>query len=92
MCYNIVRAGVVSHPSEWKWGGFHEIQTPKTRSRLIDHDMLKRFLNIEDEDELVKIHKDGSTISWRAGRQGRSIITKALQSEARHLSKTYIML
>ncbi|WP_155326107.1 transposase [Desulfosarcina ovata] len=32
---NMVRAGVVSHPSEWKWSGFHEIQSPKTRYRLI---------------------------------------------------------
>ena len=54
---NIVRAGVVDHPSEWKWGGFHEIQNPKTRYRLIDHDMLKRFLNIADQDELVKTHQ-----------------------------------
>ncbi|VTR64544.1 hypothetical protein DESC_190161 [Desulfosarcina cetonica] len=51
---NMVRAGVVSHPSEWKWGGFHEIQSPKNRYRLIDHDMLKGFLNIEDQDEMVK--------------------------------------
>lgn len=54
---NMVRAGVVSHPSEWKWGGFHEIRNPKTRYRLIDHDMLKRFLNIEKQDELVKTHQ-----------------------------------
>ena len=54
---NMVRAGVLFHPSEWKWGGFHEIQNPKTRYRLIDHDMLKRFLNIEGQDELVQIHQ-----------------------------------
>ena len=55
----------MSHPLEWKWGGFHEIQNPrtpkpqnpKTQYNLIDHDILKRLLNIEDEDELVKIHQ-----------------------------------
>jgi putative transposase len=26
---NMVRAGVVNHPSEWKWSGYHEIQHPK---------------------------------------------------------------
>lgn len=54
---NMVRAGVVAHPSEWKWSGYHEIQNPKTRYRLIDHEMLKRFLNIEDRDKLVKTHQ-----------------------------------
>jgi len=54
---NMVRAGVVAHPSEWKWSGFHEIQNPKTRYRLIDHDLLRRFLNVRDQDELVKTHQ-----------------------------------
>jgi len=26
---NMVRAGVVSHPSEWMYGGYNEIQNPK---------------------------------------------------------------
>lgn len=54
---NMVRAGVVVHPSEWKWSGFHEIRNPKTRYRLINHDLLKRFLNVKDQDELVKTHR-----------------------------------
>lgn len=37
---NMVRAGVVNHPSEWKWSGYHEIQHPKDRYRLIDHNAL----------------------------------------------------
>ena len=67
---NMVRAGVVSHPSEWKWGGFHEIQNPKTRYGLIDHEMLKRFLNIESQDEMVKIHQ-GWIDSQLAGKPTR---------------------
>ena len=30
---NMVRAGVVDHPSKWKWSGYHEIQKPKIRYR-----------------------------------------------------------
>jgi putative transposase len=54
---NMVRAGVVDHPSEWKCSGFNEIQNPKTRYRLIDHAMLKRFLNLENQEELAKGHQ-----------------------------------
>jgi putative transposase len=37
---NMVRAGVVSHPSEWKFCGFNEIQKPRQRYSLIDHSKL----------------------------------------------------
>ena len=30
---NMVRAGVVAHPSEWGFCGYHEIQKPKERMR-----------------------------------------------------------
>ena len=33
---NMVRAGVVNHPSEWRWSGYNEIQSPPKRYRLID--------------------------------------------------------
>ncbi|WP_419658269.1 transposase, IS200-like [Desulfosarcina variabilis str. Montpellier] len=55
---NMVRAGVVNHPSEWKWSGYHEIQRPKDRYRLIDHDALQRFLNV-DSNEAVAISHSG---------------------------------
>lgn len=32
---NMVRAGVVKHPSEWKHGGYHEIIDPVQRYRII---------------------------------------------------------
>jgi REP element-mobilizing transposase RayT len=81
---NMVRAGVVSHPSQWKWGGSHEIQNPKTRYRLIDHDMLKRFLNIEDQDELVKIHQGwiDSQLEGRPTRQEHFSKSIAVGSKA----------
>ncbi len=37
---NMVRAGVVSHPAEWKFGGYNEIQVPRRKSILINYDKL----------------------------------------------------
>ncbi|BBO85761.1 hypothetical protein DSCO28_63270 [Desulfosarcina ovata subsp. sediminis] len=81
---NMVRAGVVTHPSEWKWGGFHEIQNPKTRYRLIDHDMLRQFLNTEDQDELVKTHQGwiDSQLEGRPTRQEHFSKSLAVGSKA----------
>lgn len=53
---NMVRAGVVNHPSEWKWSGYHEIQHPKDRYRLIDHNALQRFLNVDSNEALATSH------------------------------------
>ncbi|PCJ57459.1 MAG: transposase [Planctomycetota bacterium] len=37
---NMVRAGVVNHPSDWEFGGYHEIRQPKSRYKIIDHNQL----------------------------------------------------
>ena len=37
---NMVRAGVVSHPSEWAFCGYNEIQKPRKKNVLIDHQKL----------------------------------------------------
>jgi putative transposase len=37
---NMVRAGVVSHPSEWSVCGYNDIQKPPLRYRIIDHDAI----------------------------------------------------
>jgi len=37
---NMVRAGVVNHPSEWKFSGFNEIQRPRRRYSIIDYKSL----------------------------------------------------
>ncbi len=54
---NMVRTGVVDHPSKWKWSSYHEIRKPKTRYRLIDHDKLRRFLNADTNEALAQTHK-----------------------------------
>lgn len=45
---NMVRAGVVSHPSEWQWCGYHELVGERTRYRLLDLELLLDLLGIPD--------------------------------------------
>jgi putative transposase len=48
---NMVRAGVVKHPCEWKESGYQEIMTPLRRYSRIDHVSLFKLLGIENKDE-----------------------------------------
>ena len=54
---NMVRAGVVSHPSEWPFCGYQEIQNPRQRYSLIDDDGLMSLLDIKNRDGLKRIYK-----------------------------------
>ena len=54
---NMVRAGVVNHPSEWKFSGYNEIQYPRMRYAIIDYAGLMMLLGAKTMDELKKIHK-----------------------------------
>jgi putative transposase len=40
LVYNTVRTGVVSHPSEWPFGSFEEIQKPRRKCVLIAYQKL----------------------------------------------------
>ena len=46
---NMVRAGVVRHPSEWEGGAYAELTTPPARGRLIDRDRLLNCLECVTE-------------------------------------------
>jgi REP-associated tyrosine transposase len=41
---NMVRTGIVSHPSEWVWSGYNEIQNKKQRYTIIDYRLLSELL------------------------------------------------
>ncbi len=45
---NMVRAGVVKHPMDWKFCGLHEISKPKNRYGILDHQRLIELLNFDD--------------------------------------------
>jgi putative transposase len=54
---NMVRAGVVAHPSEWAWGGYDEIQNPRQRYALIDQTKLMELIGIHDHDTFSEHHR-----------------------------------
>jgi putative transposase len=57
MDLNMVRAGVVKHPSEWPHCGYGEIQKAPDRYRLIDRRTLMELLGMSNSDELSLSHR-----------------------------------
>jgi len=53
---NMVRAGVVNHPKEWLQSGYHEIQKPPSRYRIIDTDRLCELTSINSLESLQQHH------------------------------------
>jgi len=49
---NMVRAGVVNHPSEWPFCGYNEIQEPKKKKVLINYQELTSLLGFDSYDML----------------------------------------
>ena len=68
---NMVRAGVVSHPSEWTFAGYNEILNPRQRYGLIDHDVLLEALDIGTMEELRESYSGWVDESLRVGEEGR---------------------
>ena len=56
---NMVRAGAVDHPSQWKVSGFHEIQSPPQRYKIIDNQVLCDLTNLRNRQALQAAH-----LSW----------------------------
>ena len=51
---NMVRAGVVQHPSGWEFCGYNSIQNPPERYRIIDRNRTAELLNLNSVDELAE--------------------------------------
>jgi len=49
---NMVRAGVVNHPSDWPYCGYHEILGKPLKFRLIDEPSLMELMKMNSLDEL----------------------------------------
>jgi len=57
LCYielNMVRCGVVEHPRDWAWVGYHEIMGSRRRYRLVDVERLCWRLRADNVEELRK--------------------------------------
>jgi putative transposase len=55
---NMVRAGVVKHPSAWAHSGYNEIQNPPDRYRRIDLEALTELCGFTSMQALQKAHRD----------------------------------
>ncbi len=54
---NMVRNGVVQHPSMWQHGGYLEIQNPPLRYSLINREKLIACCGLEIDEQLRKMHR-----------------------------------
>ncbi len=54
---NMLRAGVVKHPSEWPFCGYNEIQEPKRKTVLINYHKLTTLPGFNSYAEVIKYHK-----------------------------------
>ena len=68
---NMVRAGVVNHPSEWPFGGYNEIQGPKKKNVLIDYDRLRRLLDFKSYEDVRNNHKKWVESCLKNGTNGK---------------------
>ena len=55
---NMVRAGVVSNPSEWDFGGYKEIQKPRRKCVLINYEKLAGLAGFSEYNLFQKTHKE----------------------------------
>jgi putative transposase len=55
---NMVRAGVVSHPSEWACGGYHEIKSPRRKCILIDYKKLAGLSGCDSYATFQSLHRN----------------------------------
>lgn len=55
---NMVRAGVVDHPSEWQFSGYKEIQHPRKKSVLISYQELTNLAGYHDYRDFQKAHRE----------------------------------
>ncbi|MFT7532311.1 MAG: putative transposase [Gammaproteobacteria bacterium] len=68
---NMVRAGVVKHPSEWQHGGYQEIQHPSKRYRIVDLPSLMELADINDTHKLQHHHRQWLTDELARNNTGR---------------------
>ena len=54
---NMVRAGVVAHPSKWPFYGYNEIQEPKRKNVPIDYERLRELLGFDSYGSVISYHK-----------------------------------
>ena len=54
---NMVRAGVIDHPSKWLHGGYSEIQVPRRKNIIIAYDRLRELAGFKDYESFASAHR-----------------------------------
>ena len=54
---NMVRAGVVNHPGQWKESGFSEIRVPPKRYAIIDLQSLTELIGFVGLNDFQRAHR-----------------------------------
>jgi putative transposase len=56
---NMVRAGVVEHPSEWRWCAYDELMGELSRYRIVDIERLLQSLDMARVEDLRRVYQEG---------------------------------
>jgi len=91
---NMVRAGVVRHPTEWDWCGYKEIVGEKKRYRLVDRDRLVELSGAVSEHDFIENYRslvEEAVSAGDTGREGRWTESLAVGSEdfVRRMGETF---
>lgn len=76
---NMVRAGVVNHPSEWRWCSYNEIMGNRQRYRLVD---TERIATLYGDDWDAAAFKENYCHSIEEKIRGRAFNRNAIWSES----------
>ena len=85
MDLNMIRAGVVSHPAEWPFSGYNEIQAPRTRYGLINCQELRGLLGFQSMHDFAETYRgwiDESVKKTKHFRDGKWTESVAVGSRA----------
>ncbi len=72
---NMVRAGVVEHPREWKWCGYHELVGLRQRYRLLSVERLLEALGGLSREKFIELYTKGLNRALTGSMPGPSLCT-----------------
>lgn len=55
---NMIRAGAVSHPSEWAFCGYNEIRKPRKKNILIGYEKLLELCGFDEYHTFLRAHRE----------------------------------
>ena len=85
----MVRTGVVSHPTEWSFCGYNEIQKPRKKCVLIAYKKLAELTGFDTCDAFRKAHREGVSESLVNGSNFRqSQWTKSIAAGSKSFIET----